>query len=232
MALAGAPRETSRDWPPRSAGPPARRVRSWLLGTLLTLVLAASAVAVVLTAEAARYQPVSFGNQESTTMSFPGLPTGRGIRPVNDLGGLSEDFYLPPQRSTFSLSASIRNNGSHAVTIESVSLSPVTPFRLAGPVRYALPAVDTAFGSPGRVTRVLHDVVLQPGELMDVGFPVQAWPCGSTQGWEAIAGFVVRERFAWFRHTVTVPWGMDGDRLIFRPPGGHRGQPHTICATA
>ncbi len=73
--------------------------------------------------------------------AFPGLPTGTGIHPVSNLGGFSEDFYVPPQRGTYSLFASIINNGPQTVTIETVWLAVAGtsswPLTLTAPVRYS-----------------------------------------------------------------------------------------------
>jgi hypothetical protein len=116
------------------------RRRRWLWA-LVAVVLAAGAVMVALAVAADRYQPVGYGSLSSGDEAFPGLPTGHGIRPVNDLGGFHEDMYIPPQRGTFSLFADITNNGTHPVTITAASLLKFSPFTLTGPVRYSTPGM-------------------------------------------------------------------------------------------
>src|SRR5215469_14009435 len=86
-----------------------RRLR-WRRFALLTVGLACVIVAV-LAAVASRYQPI--GNGEDLGFAFPGLPAGQGFRVVNNLGGFHQDIYVPPQRRTFALVATIMNNGTH-----------------------------------------------------------------------------------------------------------------------
>jgi len=201
--------------------------RRWLQFGLVVVGLACIAV-VVLAVMASHYQPVSYGSMQSSV--FPGIPGGKGIRAVNNLGGFHEDIYIPPQRGTFGLFADIRNNGTHPVTIVSVRLPGPGPLQLAGPVRYSKPGMGGSRQIPPPMSRVLHSVVLQPGQEMFLGFPVWMWPCTSHQGWEGLDSFSVKVKYAMFTHTVAVPWGMNGDSLLVRAPGGKPGQKGVTCA--
>jgi hypothetical protein len=208
---------------PRRQSPIHRRW--WLWG--LAVLGVACAVVAVLAVVASRYQPVSYGSFQAS--AFPGIPSGNGIRAVNNLGGFHEDLYIPPQRGTFGLFADITNNGTYPVTIVSVRL-PVGSLRLAGPVRYSMPGMGGSQQIPPPVSRVLHRVVLQPGQEMFLGFPVWMWPCTAHQGWEGLESFYVKVKYLMFTHTVEVPWGMDGDSLLIRAPGGKPGHKGVTCA--
>jgi hypothetical protein len=64
---------------------------------------------------------------------------------------------------------------------------------------------------------------------MNIAFLVRAMPCGQA-GWTWLDHFLLRERFLFFTHTVSLPFIWDGGRLIMHPPGGHPGDPHVVCA--
>jgi hypothetical protein len=203
--------------------------RRWWLWALLPAGLGCTAL-VCLAVAASRYEPLGFGSTGNSAELFPGLPAGQGIHVVNTLGNVHEDFYIPPQRGTFSLFADLTNNGSHPVTITSVRLPAGSPISLAGPVRYSYPGMGGSNIIPPPTSRVLHDVVLQPGEELFLGFPVRTWPCAQTDIWTSISGFDVVMKYLTFTHTVVVPWGMKGDSLILREPGGAPGASDTVCA--
>jgi hypothetical protein len=133
--------------------------RRWWLSGLATAGVACVTVAI-LAALASRYQPVGYGSVGVT--SFPGIPAGKGIRPVNNFGGFHEDLYIPPQRGTFGLFAAIRNNGTHPITIVSARIPREGPLQLAGPVRYSMPGMGGSQAIPPPTSRVLHSVVLPP----------------------------------------------------------------------
>jgi hypothetical protein len=211
-----------------TAGSPRRRYRwAWLLAAGV-LVLA---VIGVLLAEAAVYQPLSRGGL-SLDAPFPGLPTGVGIKVVNNFALLGGDYYVPPQRGEFSFGLSIANSGSRPITIESVttSVSPADssfePVRLAGPVLYT---TDMNGHSTPR-THLLRNLTLGPGQEIFVGIPLRTSPCGNTDGWTTDPAFYVTEHFLFFTHTVAVPWSMSGAKLILHNPGGLPGEAGTICA--
>ncbi len=206
--------------PPSGPGPaeprrPAWRRRTWRWALLAVALLGAAVV--ILAIAASRYQPVGFGDTGNSLELFPGLPAGQGIHPVNDLGGFHEDMYIPPQRHVFSLFASIMNNGTHAVTISSVRLPEGTPLVPAGPVRYSMPGMGGSDQIPPPRSRVLHEVVLRPGQELFLGFPARTqWPCARTDGWESISDFDVTVGYAMFSHTVAIPWGSQGDIIRIR----------------
>lgn len=203
--------------------------RWWWLVAAGVVAVAAFLVAEVL---GTRPEPISisYGSSGNTAELYPGLHPGRGIRPVNDFGPFHEDIYIPPQNGTFSLFADIANNGTGPVTVESVSMPAGSPVTLAAPVRYSTPGMGGSNQIPPPMSRVLHDVVLGPGQEMFVGFPVRMWPCAQKDGWTEISFFLVRVRNAQVTRTVAVPWGNLGDALIVHAPGGRPGQPGTVCA--
>jgi hypothetical protein len=185
-----------------------------------------AAAPAILTALAATYQPVAYG-PESGIGGFPGQPTANGWRWVNTFGAVTGDIYVPPQRGPFSISFSIVNSGTHAVTIEGVSLPgtgnwPVTP---AGPAQY-YPA-----GSQYPAAHLLRNVTLRPGDSIVIGIPVRTGPCASNVGWTGLDTVGVKERFLFFTHTVQMPFTPDGGRLIMHAPGGHQGEPNVFCAS-
>jgi hypothetical protein len=221
---------------PAGSGParPQRRSpwrRWWWIWALIPVGLAGIAL-VILAVVASRYEPLGFGSLSNSAEAFPGLPTGQGIHEVNTVGGLHEDVYIPPQRGTFSLFADVANNGTHPVTITAVRLPAGSPISLAGPVRYSYmgmgPNPDNEMPPPA--SRVLHSVVLQPGEQLFLGFPVHMWPCGQKDGWMSLSEFDVTMKYLSFAHTVALPWGMRDDSLIMLPNGGTPGQKDTVCA--
>lgn len=199
--------------------PVIRRI-AWGLAGLGVLVLAGLIAAAV---AAARYQPLSFGDiQWLPVHALPGLPAGQGITIVNTFGHYREDVYVPPQRGAFSLFVAVTNNGSRPVTI--ASAAPPPGLQSAGQARYGI------FSQSGRqVWRVLHDYLLRPGASVEIGLPMRTWPCAQLGGWTAVPDFDVTMRFAGFTRTVQLPWGMSGDALIMRAPGGVPGEPGTFC---
>ncbi len=218
----GAAANTAAHPGPATAGSRHRRRR------VLTAIAVAVAVVAVAATLAARYQPITYGGLSNSAELFPGLPPGHGIHAVNNLGGFSEDVYIPPQRSAFSLLASLRNNGPYPVTVESVSLPDGGPV-LAAPVRYATPGMGGSNQIPPPLSRILHDVRLGPGQTMFLGFLVRTWPCAQRGTWMRVPSFYVRIGFGPFTGTVPLPWGAEGDSLILHEPGGHPGQPGTFC---
>jgi hypothetical protein len=203
-----------------------RHVWGWALAGFG--VLAASAL-IAVSVLAANYQPLSIGGNGSTAELFPGLPAGQGIHMVNTVGGIHQDFYIPPQRGTFSLLVDITNNGSYAVTIESVSLPAGGPVTLAGPVRYSTPGMGGSNEIPPPVSRVLRDVVLRPGQDLFLGFPVRTWPCAQQYEWTSEPSFNVTMRFALFTRTVAMPWGSLDSSLVMHAPAGRPGDAGTFC---
>jgi hypothetical protein len=201
------------------------RSRWWWLAVPGVLVAAALVIIAVL---AGTYQPLAFGSTGNSAERYPGLPTGVGIHPVNNFGGVSEDIYIPPQRGTFSLFVDIYNGGTYAVTIQSVRVpQPLTP---AGPVRYSRPPGGNGALIPPLTSRVLRDVQVGPGQEIYVGIPVRTWPCKQIHSRAlALPSFYATERFAMFTHTVALPWGLQGDRLILYPPVGRPGGSGISC---
>src|SRR5215468_10230844 len=142
---------------------PSQRSRRWRAWALLTVGLI-SLVLAILAAVSSRYQPI--GNGEDLDFAFPGLPAGKGFRLVNNLGGFHEDIYVPPQRGTFALVATIMNNGTHPVTIVKASAPQGSGLWLAGAIRYSTPGMGGSDQIPPPTSRVLRNVVLAPGQEM------------------------------------------------------------------
>lgn len=218
-------------------GNPAAR-RSWIrrrwLVAACAVAVAAAAVGAILLGKAAVYQPLGYGSTESLDMAFPGLPTGAGIRAVNTFGFLHEDFYIPAQPGVFSLFADIRNNGSRAVTIESVALNQTGPglfypIRPAGQVRYSWAGMNGSYITPPLTSRILRDAVLRPGQEFLIGIPVRTSRCWQEGIWTTEPDFYVTYRYLLFTHTVAIPWGSYDDQLSLQEPGGKPGTPGTAC---
>jgi len=189
------------------------------------LVIAAAAI---LTPLAATYQPVTY-TAGSGSDPFPGLPQGKGLRWINSTGLVLGDLYIPPQRGPFTISASITNTGTHAVTIEGISLLRVGgrywPVAPAGPARYY------RGGSQQTAMHLLKNVTLRPGDLIIIGIPVRTDPCASKTSWVRVDTFGVRERFLFFTHTVQIPFSTDGGRLLMHTPAGDQGGPDVFCVS-
>ena len=210
--------------PTAGRSPGRRHWWAWLLG----VGVVAMSVLGVLLGKAAVYQPISWGGLQA---DFPGMPTGVGIKGVNNFGlPGGGDYYVPPQRGVFSFGALIVNNGSRPVIIEAVTPSVSPPYDYpvwaAGPVLYT-----TDMGTPGTPrTHILRNVTLGPGHGIFIGIPLRTQPCGNTDGWVTDLAFYVKERFLFFTHAVPLPWSMQGARLIMHIPGGKPGAAGTICA--
>ena len=198
------------------------RARRWRWVVVLAGVVAI--VGSVLVAKAAVYQPLGWGADQFR-------PIGVGIRPVNQFGGYRYDYYVPPQRGTFTFVVSITNSGSRPIIIEGLTVD-AAAVRLVGPVVYT-----TAFytekapvsnklpsGSP-----VLHDVTLGAEKSIAVAIAMRTSPCATHDGWTSIPSFFVKERFLVFTHTVALPWSPPGGALIMHIPGGRPGT-GAICA--
>jgi hypothetical protein len=203
------------------------RFRWWWL---LPPAALAVAIAVILTMLAATYQPIAYG-PDSGLGGLPGLPVAKGWRWVNDFGGFTADLYVPPQQGTFPITVSIVNNGTHAVTIESVTLQKVAgtywPLTPAGPARYWF----VQPGSQQPPVHVLKNVTLDPGQTMEIAIPVRTVRCGHKASWAKLDSFLVTERFLSFRHTVALPFSQQGAHLIVNRPAPHSSGPGAVCAS-
>lgn len=188
-----------------------RRVLLWMLPTLL--VAASGAVLATL---AASYQPLGPGGTGGG--SFPHLPTGTGIRWVSAYPP-QQQLYVPPQRGTFALAGSIRNNGSFPVTIEAVSQPAASPLTAAGRVLYMAPS-DRDF-LQFRV-HVLRNLTLGPGQMIEIGMPLRTLYCADRRAYTDVVFFLVKERFGVFTHTVAIPF-IDGSAIVLNAPGGATG---------
>ncbi len=171
---------------------------------------------------------MSYGSTGNSAEWYPGLPPGRGIHLVNNVGGFHEDIYIPPQRGVFSLFVDVRNNGSFPVTIESLTV-PTPGLYLAGPVRYSTLGMGGSNQIPPPTSRVLHEFVLRPGQEIFVGLPVRTWPCAETNEWSEVTSFNVKMRYLWLTRTVALPWGPLTDSLIMHAPFGRPGESGTFC---
>ncbi len=200
----------------------------WLVLAVLVIVAAAASVLLSI---ADAYRPLAYGFDGSTTLAYPGLSAGHGIRAVNTFGGIREDLYIPPQRGKFYLFVSVMNVGSRSVILEKVSLPKGSALTAAGPVRYAWPP-DAGNGTSGipPARRVLHNVGLSPDREIFLAIPVRSWPCATRNSpWFTVPSFDVSYRFLFFHHVAALPWGMQNDMLIMHAPFGKPGQPGVFC---
>jgi hypothetical protein len=177
---------------------------------LPTLLIAVSGV--VLGTLAADYQPLGPGGDGGA--SFPHLPTGTGIRWVSQYLP-QEELYVPPQRGTFALAGSIRNNGSFPVTVEAVSQPKASPLTAVGQVLYMGPS-DRDF-LQFRV-HVLRDVTLGPGQMIEIGMPLRTMYCADRRAYTDAVFFLVKERFLVFTHMVGIPF-IAGSAIVLNAPG-------------
>jgi len=194
----------------RAHGPLRRR---WWLIALGTIAAACLIVAGVL---AQIYQPAVFGGAWGA--SFPGLPAGEGLRPVNTFGSSNGDIYVPPQRGVFTVTESIQNSGPLAVTIEAVTVSRpqqlgTTPWPLT-PAGW--PMYLPEYGPRPNEGRPIAGLTLGPGQAILVGIPARmSGACHVPNGWTGLKFFYVKERFLIFTHWVAIPLGTP---LIFHEP--------------
>jgi hypothetical protein len=163
------------------------------LALALAVIIAVSGAILLTRANA--YRPLTYGLDGSGGLRYPGLPAGHGIRDVNNLGGFRQDHYIPPQRGTFYLFASVMNTGSRAVIIEKVSLPRFSHLVLVSPIRYGRPSGPNTSGI-GPANRILHNVRLGANKQIFIAFPVHSWPCAKTRnsGWSAVPRFYVHYR--------------------------------------
>jgi hypothetical protein len=128
------------------------------------------------------------------------------------------------------LFASVANNGSRTVTVESVALPRYSALTPAGPVRYV--SSWTYKGNLGipPARQVLRGVSLPPGQELLVAIPVRSWPCWQrNSGFATVPDFLVSYRWLFFTHTVAIPWGEFNDEVIMHAPAGRPGEPGVIC---
>ena len=218
--------------PIRSQGLWARCRRwRWLAWLLLAISVIIAATASILLTVASDYRPLTYGQDGTGGLAYPGLRAGHGIRVVNNIGHFREDLYIPPQRGTFYLFVSVLNTGTRAVIVEKLTLPRFSHLVLAGPVRYSRQ------GPPGTSgilppKRILHNVRLGPFEQIHIAIPVHSWPCAKIRNsaWSAVPTFNVSYRFMFFHHVAALPWGHMDEMLIMRAPFGKPGQPGVFCA--
>lgn len=211
-----------------SSTKPRRRLGGLWPSLLVAPVLVVAGV-VIFQPKPVAIPPLGWGSTGNSAELYPGLPAGKGIHPVNTLGGLHDDIYIPPQAAVFSLFVDIRNNGSRAVVIESVKLPWHASVWAVAPARYSRPPGGNDAMVPPPTSWVLHDVRLGPGQEIYVGIPVRTTRCGLTDFWADVPEFYVTYQFQSFNHTVAMPWTDQGGALILHGPGLLR-QQDAICA--
>jgi hypothetical protein len=132
----------------------------WLAWLVLAIVVIVTASVSILLNIANDYLPLTYGLDGMGGLAYPGLPAGHGIRNVNTFGHVREDIYIPPQRGTFYLFASVLNTGTRTVIIEKVSLPKYSKLIPAGPVRYARPSGGYGTSGIPAAKRILRNVKL------------------------------------------------------------------------
>jgi len=197
--------------------PSGGRRRRWRLVLFVVSALVLTA-AVFLATLAGTYQPLRFGGEWGG--SFPGLPSGVGIRTVNTFGIATGDLYVPPQPGPFAIVESIQNSGSYGVTIEALSVQspsadyPAWPLAIAGPVLYR--PEGGPLWSKGQP---LLGLSLRPGQAIQVAIPLRQQGACYTQGWVGTSFFYVEEKFLTFEHWVKIPLGAPLVMHQPEPPG-------------
>jgi hypothetical protein len=197
-----------------------RRLLWWSPAALIALA------AAILVPLAASYQPLQPGGAGGG--SYPGLRIGAGIRWVSKYLLNGPELYVPPQRGSFGLAASVRNTGSFPVTIVRISQPPGSPFTAAGPARYMTPGEWENFTHPPR--HVLRDITLAPGQAIMIGIPLRIAYCADRRDYAGDDVFLLTERSFGFTHTVPIPFVDYRRPIITNAPGGQRGAPGTFCS--
>ena len=106
---------------PAASASGTKRRRDWRWIALGAVGLVPIVLGVLL-AEAAVYQPITWGGREE---QLPGMPTGVGVKVVNNFGNLGGgDYYVPAQGGVFSFGVTLYNSGSHPITIDAVDPYP------------------------------------------------------------------------------------------------------------
>jgi hypothetical protein len=185
-------------------------------------------VAGIFTLLAASYQPLEPAGEGGG--SFPGLPTGAGIRWVYQYIPDGPELYVPPQRGSFALGGSVANRGSFAVTIVGVREPAGSPFTAAGPARYLRPSEWNQAVMTHAPRHVLRDVTLGPGQGIMIGLPVRIGYCADRRSYVGEDVFLVTERFLGFTRTVAIPFFEVGRPVVTNAPGDRPGAPGTFCS--
>jgi hypothetical protein len=212
------------DAPPTMVEVPRSHPARWAVGCIVFLHVLGAVVTVE--AYQSSYQPLRPSGSWMTDVS-PAL--GRqpvGLRLVNDFAGAPGDLYLPQQRGTFTLTASIENDGRFAVTIEAIALSgpgetPPWPLVVAGPPAY-LPYSSLERSRPAPVA----GLSLAPGGSILIALPTRmAYRCFINAGWTGTDAVWVKERFLtttnWYPVALELP-------IVLREPQPV-GTPGAIC---
>ncbi len=219
-----------------TASEPSRRRRRrgprwWAVRVSLLVVLLAGDAAILLFFVAGRYQPVV--PIASPPTSFPGLAAPLGARTVNNFGGLAGQLYVPPQSTRFPVTTTIRNSGSHSVSILSVQLyAPGTqqqwPLQVVGQVRYRFAGSPASFPT-WTLTGTLD---LAPGESLLVAVPVRfAYGCFLPGAYGTFDKVWVEERWLFFTRWLQVPVSpiLFEDPEPSPGPGAPRGVIRPVC---
>jgi hypothetical protein len=198
--------------------------RGLLWWSPVALIALAAAILALL---AASYQPLQPGGAGGG--SFPGLPTGVGIRWVSRYIPNGPELYVPTQRGPFALAGSVVNRGSFPVTIVGVSQQPGSPFSATGPPHYLTSAEWNLANFTHPARHVLRDVRLAPGQEIMIGIPLRIAYCADRSSYVGEDVFLVTERFLGFTHTVPMPFVDYGRPVITNAPGGQPGEAGTFC---
>jgi hypothetical protein len=204
---------------------PRRRRWPWAVAVVAGAVVVAFVVIALL---AGAYQPLEFGGSWGGTV--PGLGATAVGRNVNNFGGQTGQFYIPPRRTAFTIVESIQNSGPTTVTIEDVSLAPPNeayswPLRAAGQALY-MPEYyrgKTAW----RVGRPVDGLSLGPSQAIVVGIPARmSGACYQPNSSTGATVFYVQMRFLTFTKWVALPLGTP---LLMREPEPRGNNPGLIC---
>jgi hypothetical protein len=198
-----------------------RRLLWWSPAAVIALA------AVILTLLAASYQPLQPGGFGGG--SFPGLRTGKGITWVSQYIPNGPYLYVPIQRGTFGLAASVVNRGSFPVTIVGISQQQGSPFTAAGPARYLTEAELGPVNFTRTPRHLLRDLTLAPGQAIEIGMPLRIEYCAQHGGYVGEDVFLVTERFLWFTRTVPMPFVGYGQPVVTNAEGGQPGPAGTFC---
>jgi hypothetical protein len=179
----------------------ANALRRWLRRFWWTVPAALVAVAaIVIISQTAVYQPLVFGGEEG---AVPG-PGGQHIRIINNSEGQTGQYFVPPFISTFGLTFSVTNVGSHTITIEGASVNnpdfPTPPWPLT-PVGPALHEPNVANPLPQR----LAGLSIVPNQTITIELKFRfVSECYIQYGWTGFNTVYVRTRYVTFSHTLRI----------------------------
>jgi hypothetical protein len=224
---------------PGNGSPASRRQRPRQRWVLLAVGALLAAAVIVLAVLAGTYQPIQEGGLAG--IGFPGMPSGTGLRTVNNFLHVSNgDTYIPPQRGVFTVTESLGNFGPEAVTIEAVTIlspqqqmeetqgQPPWPLTPAGAVHWRDMEAGPGLTPPTSGSSVVG-LTLAPGQYIAIGIPLRiSEPCYEPDSSTGADAFYVKVRYLSFTHWVAIAFQVP--LLLQQPfPAGQQPAKDFVC---